>query len=42
VVYGPNGQNPHTGDEFVEINSIVTSAKTLALFIINWCGIAEG
>jgi acetylornithine deacetylase len=42
AVYGPNGQNPHTGDEFVEINSIVTSAKTLALFIINWCGIAEG
>ncbi len=37
VCYGPKGNNIHAADEFVELDSIVTGAKTLALFIMNWC-----
>jgi len=41
VVYGPTGENIHTSDEYVELDSIVTAAKTLALFILKWCGIGD-
>ncbi len=41
VVYGPKGENGHAADEFVEIDSIVTGAKSLALFMLNWCGVAR-
>jgi acetylornithine deacetylase len=41
VVYGPKGENIHSSDEYVEVDSIITGAKTLALFILNWCGIGE-
>ena len=36
--YGPAGANIHNVDEYVELDSIVTGAKTLALFILDWCG----
>lgn len=41
VVYGPRGENTHTSDEYIELDSIITGAKTLALFILKWCGIGE-
>jgi acetylornithine deacetylase len=41
VVYGPKGENGHAADEFVELDSIVTGAKTLALFMLDWCGTGE-
>ncbi len=36
--YGPRGSNIHNADEYVELSSILTGAKTLALFILDWCG----
>lgn len=42
VIYGPNGGNAHGVDEYVDLDSIVTGAKSLSLFILEWCGIAEG
>ena len=42
VVYGPIGENAHGADEFVDLESIVTAAKTLALFTLNFCGTEEG
>jgi len=38
--YGPVGANIHNVDEYVELDSIVTGAKTLALFMLDWCGYA--
>jgi acetylornithine deacetylase len=36
--YGPVGANGHAGDEYVDIDSIITGAKTLSLFMLDWCG----
>jgi len=38
VSYGPIGANEHNADEYVELDSIVTGAKTVALLILDWCG----
>lgn len=35
--YGPVAGNIHAADEFVELDSIVTAAQTLALFLLDWC-----
>jgi acetylornithine deacetylase/succinyl-diaminopimelate desuccinylase-like protein len=35
------GGNPHAADEYVEIDSLVTGATTLLLFVAEWCGVAE-
>ena len=35
--YGPIGGNIHTSNEYVELDSITTGAKTLASFILEWC-----
>ena len=35
--YGPIGGNIHTSNEYVELDSIITGAKTLALFVLEWC-----
>lgn len=41
VAYGPKGENIHAANEYVELDSIVSSAKALALFMMDWCGIGE-
>lgn len=41
VVYGCKGVNMHGADEYAEIESLVTAAHTIALAIIDWCGIEE-
>jgi len=41
VGYGPKGGGFHGPDEYVELDSIVMGAKTLACFITEWCGVAE-
>lgn len=41
VAYGPKGENIHAANEYVELDSIVSGAKTLALFMMDWCGIGE-
>ncbi|WP_254525592.1 ArgE/DapE family deacylase [Natrinema caseinilyticum] len=38
---GPRGENIHGADEYVEIDSLVETAQTLALTAIDWCGIEE-
>ena len=40
--YGPTGEHIHAADERVFIPSIRQTARVLALFILRWCGVAEG
>lgn len=40
VLWGGRGGNTHAADEYVEIDSLVDAAKTLLVFVCNWCGIA--
>jgi acetylornithine deacetylase len=39
--YGPVAENIHGTNERVNIDSIIHTAKTYALFAARWCGIAE-
>lgn len=41
VLWGAKGGNTHAADEYVEIDSLVSAAKTLLLFVAEWCGIAR-
>ena len=38
VLWGPRGANTHAADEYVEIDSMIAAAKTLLLFVAQWCG----
>lgn len=38
VYYGPSGGNRHAPDEYADLDSIVTGAKVLGRFIVEWCG----
>jgi acetylornithine deacetylase len=42
VAYGPAGGELHGADEYVELDSIVTGAKVLSRFIMEWCGVVDG
>jgi len=39
--FGPRGRNYHGIDEYVEIDSLLSVTKTLALFVADWCGLTE-
>lgn len=39
--YGPVAKNIHAANECVSIDSIVHTAKTYALFLARWCGLAQ-
>lgn len=39
--YGPVAENIHAGNERVELASIQQVARTYALFLARWCGLAE-
>ena len=41
ISYGPEGANHHGIDEYVELPSLLRVTKTLALFIADWCGLAN-
>jgi acetylornithine deacetylase len=41
VLWGPSGGNTHAPDEYVEIDSMISAAKTLLLFAAEWCGAIE-
>lgn len=41
ILYGPGGSGIHSTDECVSIEDCIDLAKTLALTIIEWCGIAD-
>lgn len=40
VIYGPNGDGFHGIDEYVDIESLVTTAKVSAKAVVEWCGIS--
>ena len=40
VIFGPTGGNAHSADEYVDVDSLVETAKVLALTIAGWCGVA--
>ena len=37
ICFGPNGGNYHSFDEFVELESLVLTAKAVALATLEWC-----
>lgn len=39
--YGPVAENIHAANERVRIDSVIHTAKTYALFLAEWCGLAE-
>jgi acetylornithine deacetylase len=39
VIFGARGSNTHAADEYVEIDSLIAAAKTLLLFVAEWCGV---
>lgn len=39
VAYGPKGENIHAANEYVELDSILTGAKVLTWFMLDWCGV---
>ena len=41
VIWGASGGNTHAADEYVEIDSLVTAASALLLFVAEWCGVAQ-
>ncbi len=41
ALWGAKGGNTHAADEYVEIDSLISAAKTLLLFVVEWCGAAR-
>jgi acetylornithine deacetylase len=41
VLWGARGGNTHAADEYLEIDSAVTAAKALLLFVCRWCGVVN-
>jgi acetylornithine deacetylase len=39
--YGPGGWGPHASDEYLDVTTLVPTAKVLAAFMLDWCGIVE-
>ncbi len=39
--FGPSGGNYHGANEWVDIKSIIHTAKTYALFAAHWCGLSD-
>ena len=39
LVYGPTAENIHAFDERVELESLRRVTQTIALFIVEWCGV---
>lgn len=42
VLWGASGGNTHAADEYLDIDSVITAAKTLLLFVCQWCGVEQG
>ncbi len=42
VLWGARGGNTHAADEYVDIDSLVTAATALLLFVAEWCGVDRG
>ncbi|MED1226558.1 peptidase [Bacillus nakamurai] len=43
IVFGPGEvKAAHQANEYIEIRALIDAAKIISLFIMEWCGIAEG
>lgn len=40
--YGAGGQNMHAADEWLDIDTLVPTAKVVSAFLLDWCGVADG
>ncbi len=40
ALWGPRGGKAHSADEYVEIDSLISAAKVLLLFAVEWCALA--
>ncbi len=38
--YGAAGGNPHGADEWLDLTSLVPTAKVIGAFLLDWCGVA--
>jgi acetylornithine deacetylase len=38
--YGAAGGNAHAADEWLDLTSLVPAGKTIAAFVVDWCGVA--
>ena len=38
LAWGPKGAGLHGADEYVELDSVIEVARTLAIFAVRWCG----
>ena len=38
VIFGPNGDGLHGDDEYVDVESLIETAKVIAATTIDWCG----
>jgi acetylornithine deacetylase len=41
VLWGPCGGNTHGANEYVDLDTAVTAAAALLLFVCRWCGVEE-
>ncbi len=41
ISFGPDGENIHGVNEYVDIDSVIDCTKVLAAFIIDWCGVQK-
>lgn len=41
LTYGPEGENYHGFDEYVELDSLVTATKVVALATLEWCSLGK-
>ena len=39
--YGATGANGHAADEWLDLTSLVPTAKVIGGFVLEWCGVAE-
>jgi acetylornithine deacetylase/succinyl-diaminopimelate desuccinylase-like protein len=41
LCYGCNGFGAHEADEWLDLDSLVPTARVLGSFILDWCGLSE-
>ena len=39
ITFGPEGENTHGIDEYVNLDSVIKTSKVLALTLLRWCGV---
>jgi acetylornithine deacetylase len=39
--YGASGGNPHGADEWLDLTSVLPTAKVIGASILDWCGVAK-